>query len=288
MNIFDGLEKFGLSPEGMDNLFSDGKKSEVKPAKESEETKEKLPEEEDFLLEKSVRCIVCDNVFSAKAVKSSKLRRLQPDKDLRPRYQYVDANKYDVISCPYCGYTAMPRYFEHLSPGQIRLIKEEISSKFKPHSTELPATYDYDMALEYYKLALYNTIVKKGSVSEKAYICLKMSWLCRGKAEEFLGRGATEDSQTMQRLRQEEKSYYEQAFEGLQKAVASESFPICGMDQNTMDLLLAEMAYKLEKYETASKLLSRLLVSQSANRNVKDRALDLKQEIIETIHKTTK
>jgi hypothetical protein len=60
------------------------------------------------------------------------------------------------------------------------------------------------------------------------------------------------------------------------------------MDQNTMDLLLAEMAYKLEKYETASKLLSRLLVSQSANRNVKDRALDLKQEIIETIHKTTK
>jgi hypothetical protein len=135
---------------------------------------------------------------------------------------------------------------------------------------------------------LYNAIVKKGSTSEKAYICLKLSWLCRGKAEVFLARGAFEESQTMQRLRQEEQSYYEQAFEGLQKAVSTENFPICGMDQNTMDFLLAQMAFRLGQYELASKLVSRILTSQGAGRNVKDKALDLKQEIIDSIRQTAK
>ena len=64
------------------------------------------------------------------------------------------------------------------------------------------------------------------------------------------------------------------------KAVASESFPICGMDQNTMDILLAQMNTGLGNYEIASKLVSRILVSQTANRKVKDKAHDLKDELV--------
>jgi hypothetical protein len=288
MNIFQGLEKFGLSPKGTENLFSEEKKEAPKKEPEPEEAKEKTPQEEDFLMEKTVRCIACDQTFPVKAVRTSKLRRLEPDKDLRPRYQYIDTNKYDVYSCPHCGYTALGRYFDHISTAQIHLIQAEITANFKPSEGELPPTYDYDTAMEYYKLALYNAIVKKGSTSEKAYICLKLSWLCRGKAEVFLARGAFEESQTMQRLRQEEQSYYEQAFEGLQKAVATENFPICGMDQNTMDYLLAQMAFRLGQYELSSKLVSRILTSQGAGRNVKDKALDLKQEIIDSIRNTAK
>lgn len=282
MGIFEGLEKYGLDLDGMGNLFAEEgatkKTAEVKQV--TEEAKE-----EDFLLDKSVTCVVCDNTFITKALKSSKLRRMEPDKDLRPRYQYVDSLKYDVISCPYCGYTGMSRYFTHLSSLQIRLIKEGVCSKFKPTSTEVPATYDYDVAIERYKLSLYNTVVKKGKTSEKAYTCLKMSWLCRGQIEELMSKGAMEDSETIRKWRTQEKYYYEQAYEGLIKSVASESFPICGMDQNTMDLLLAEMAARLEKYEMASKLVSRLLLSQNVNRNIKDKALELKQEIIEQLKK---
>ena len=40
--------------------------------------------------------------------------------------------------------------------------------------------YSYEKAIERYKLALYNTLVKKGKNSEKAYECLKISWLYRG------------------------------------------------------------------------------------------------------------
>lgn len=285
MNIFEGLEKFGLSSGQMDDLFSDDKQETRNGRRPQEEAAKevKAPEEEDFLFEKSIRCVVCDNVFATKAIKSSKLRRLGADKDLRPKYQSIDANKYDVVSCPYCGYTALSRYFDHLSTLQIRLIREGVANNFKPSPSELPAVYDYDMALDRYKLALYNTVVKKGSVSEKAFICLKLSWLCRGKGEEILSKGATEDSEAFRQNYEEEMSYYEQAYEGMMKAVASESFPICGMDQYTMDFLLAQMAFKLEKYDMSSKLVSRLLTSQGANRNIKDRALDLKQEIIQVI-----
>ena len=75
-------------------------------------------------------------------------------------------------------------------------------------------------------------------------------------------------------------TYYAQAYDGLVKAIASETFPICGMDQNTMDLLLAEMAFALGKYEESYRFLSRLLTSRSAGSNIKNRGLDLKEEIV--------
>ena len=81
----------------------------------------------------------------------------------------------------------MNRYFEHVTSGQIKLIKEQVCANFKPTGSDEPAVLDYDQAIERYKLALFNTIVKKGKTSEKAYSCLKLSWLYRGKAEELKG-----------------------------------------------------------------------------------------------------
>ena len=72
---------------------------------------------------------------------------------------YIDSLKYFVPSCPNCGYSAMFRYFEHLSSVQIKLIKEKICANFKPTGEE-PAVYDYDTAINRYKLALFNTLVK--------------------------------------------------------------------------------------------------------------------------------
>ena len=43
------------------------------------------------------------------------------------------------------------------------------------------------------------------------------------------------------------------------RAVATEHFPICGMNQDTVDLLLAQMNYKLDHWDVASKLIARCL-----------------------------
>ena len=68
------------------------------------------------------------------------------------------------------------------------------------------------------------------------------------------------------------------------KAIASESFPMCGMEESTVNILLANMAFKLEKYDVSSKLVSAILTSRVASRSVKDRAMTLKEEIIKKLH----
>ena len=205
MNLFKGLEKFGLKTEGTENLFEEEKRTNA--STEQGEAKEEIPSEESFLLEKSVRCTVCDKVFKTKMIKNGRVKRLEPDFDLRPRFMYIDTLKYDVASCPNCGYTAMNRYFEHLSSVQIKLIKEKICANFKPTGEE-PAVYDYDTAINRYKLALFNTLVKKGKASEKAYTCLKISWLYRGKLEGMDEKDASLEQERRECLEQQEAEYF--------------------------------------------------------------------------------
>lgn len=282
MNLLEGLEKFGLDKMDTEHIFEEEKK-EVAPAKPQATVKEEVHFEKEFLLEKSIRCPVCDTVFKTKMVKTGRVKRLEPDFDLRPRFQYIDTNKYDVSSCPKCGYTAMNRYFSHLSSGQIKMIDEGVRRKFKQTNLVEPEEYSYEEAIERYKLALYNTLVKKGKASEKAFECLKISWLYRGRKEELMA-SADKDANMITESQKEETLYYEQAYDGFLKAIASESFPMCGMEESTINLLVASMAFQLKKYDIASRFVSLVLTSHAAGRSAKERAMDLKENIIKQLH----
>lgn len=278
MNLFSGLEKFGLKSAESMQLFEEEQKETGKKG-ENKSTEEKIPTEEEFILEKTVRCKVCDNVFKTKMVKNGRVKRLEPDRDLRPRFQYIDTLKYDITSCPACGYTAMNRYYDQLFSAQAKLIREQISSQF--HKTAEPETaiYSYDMAIDRYKLSLVNTVVKKGKASEKAYTCLKLAWLLRGKAA-TMAENTPEEKAAKAECQKEEEAFYQQAFEGFMKATSQEMYPMCGMEQSTVDYLLAYMAYHFKKYEIASKFLASVLTAPAASRRMKDMALELKEDII--------
>lgn len=279
MNLFAGLEQFGIKAEDTKSLFEEEKKPTVQAADGS--VQEEIPTEDSFLIEKAIRCAVCDKVFKTKMVKSGRVKRLEPDFDLRPRFQYIDTLKYDVVSCPSCGYTAMSRYFDHLSSMQLKLIKEQVCKNFKPTGPE-PAVFDYDYAINRYKLSLFNTLVKKGKTSEKAYTCLKIAWLYRGKYE-TLDPENKELEQERNECKEQEEAFYQQAYEGFSKAVSTEMFPICGMDQTTMDYLLAVMASHFKKYDVASKCISNILTAPAASKKMKDRAYDLKEKLVSEI-----
>lgn len=276
MNLFEGLEKFGIKSEETDNLFAEEKKTA--DADGGGAKKESAPTEESLLLEKAVRCAVCDQVFKTKMVKSGRIKRLEPDLDLRPRFQYIDTLKYDVTSCPFCGYTAMNRYFEHLSSAQMKLIRETVCANFQTAIADEPEVYDYDTAIGRYKLALFNTVAKKGKTSEKAYACLKIAWLYRGKGE-TLPADATEKERAD--CKTQEEAFYNQAYEGFVKAVSTENFPMCGMDQTTVDYLLAVMAQHFKRYDMASKCISRIMGSTTASKKMKDKAYELKEKILQ-------
>lgn len=280
-----GLEKFGLGKVKLDDIFEEGEKKAEQPREAVVEEQPVKPahDEIEFLLPKACKCPVCDTSFRTRQVKTGRARRMQPDFDLRPRFHDIDTNKYDVTACPKCGYAALNRNFEHISPGQIKLVRQQVSSKFRPSGPVNPneplEPYTYQEAIERYQLALFCTVAKKGKTSEKAYILLKLAWLNRGLAEMLEEKGESGSEEYVE-AREQEAAYYAEAFDGMVKAVASENFPMCGMDESTVNILMAGMAFKLEKYDVASKLVSTVIVSRTAPSAAKERAQNLKEEIL--------
>lgn len=278
--LLSGLEGFGLGNlEGME-LFAEPEEESKNGPKKAEAV---IVKETDFLFDKSFTCPVCDKEFKSKTVKSGKARLIGTDKDLRPKYQDIDVLKYDVLVCPRCGYATLSRYFKFITAHQRKSIKELISKSYK--SKEITTdTYSYEDALERYKLALANAIVKQAKASEKAYICLKASWLLRGKGESM---NPTEENYAEKKKANEteELEFLKNAFDGFLAARQTESFPMCGMDEVTVDYLIATMALTFKQYDVVSKLVSSILLSSTANARMKDRTRDLKEEVLKAIKK---
>lgn len=271
--LLSGLESFGLGGlEGM-SLFEDEKKKQLERAA-AKAAEVPVLTEKDFLLDKTTTCPLCSCEFKARMVKGGKAKLVGTDMDLRPRYQELDIVKYDVVSCPECGYTALSRYFPTLLQIQGKRIKEKISVNFRPKK-EYPETFTYDEAIERYKLALVNSIVKGAKDSEKAYICLKASWVVRGKADE-LGEGHADYAKT----KAVEAEFTKNAFEGFVSAVQKESFPMCGMDEITVDYLIAVLGMMTNHFDITQKMIATILQSTNANPRMKDRARDLKEELL--------
>jgi len=267
----------GLAGLGLDNL-ADMDLYE-KPQTETAEAKSAVVkvEEKDFIYDKTFTCPVCDATFTAKIMKSGKAKLIGTDDDMRPRYEGIDAVKYDVQLCPQCGYGALTRFFPHVTGGQARLIRENISKKVRLHPYE-GEIYTYEEALERYQLALANAVVKRSRASEKAYICLKSAWLLRGQAEELLEKG--DNAQDMDALKEREEEYLLNAYNGFVEARQAEPFPMCGMDEITVDYLLAQLAAHFKKYDVASKLVASILTSPSANTRMKEKVRMLKDQIL--------
>ena len=275
-NLFSGMEAFGLGKisKNIDIYEDKDSKAEKKQKKESERPQMK---EEDVLFDKTMVCPVCDGEIKVKTVKTGKVKLLEMDTDLRPKYQLVDTLKYDAIVCPHCGYASLRRFFESVTKVQTRLIKENISANFKGIA-EPAATYSYDDAINRHKLALLSSIVKKAKVSEKAYICLKIAWLLRGKRESYLENETTSE-EVVEKLLSEEQEFIQKSYDGFREAFTKENFPICGMDEMTCTYLVADLAIRCKDYDEAGRYISSILVSRSANDRIKDKARALKEII---------
>lgn len=277
--LLSGLGQFGLGNlENMDLYEVSQKEEEIK---KGEIKKEVVVQEQDFLFDKTFTCPICDHEFKSRTVKIGKAKLVGTDMDLRPKYEQVDLLKYDIIMCPKCGYAALSRYFKFLTSPQAKRIKEMISKNFKPVTTH-NEIYTYDEALERYKLTLANAIVKMAKPSEKAYICLKTAWLLRGKAES-LDKADAEYETKKKQIEEEEKKFLKNALDGFIAARQSESFPMCGMDEATVDYVISVTAIKFEQYDVASKLISQIIASSATNPRMKDKARDLKEQILKEI-----
>lgn len=273
-SLFSGLEAFGLGKLSDMNVYENGDDSNKKtPMRDTREVK--IIQESEIIFDKTFTCPVCDNDFKAKTVKTGKVKLISADTDLRPKYQYVDSLKYDAIVCPHCGYSALKRFFNYMTVKQAKLIMENISSHFRGLNQE-GETLSYDEAIARHKLALVSSIVKQAKASEKAYTCLKTAWVIRGEAE-ALATEQPKNESDIQALVKEEKEFLSKAYEGFTEAFIKENFPMCGMDEITITYLLADLARRTDKYDEASRWISKVLISRDANDRIKEKARELKE-----------
>lgn len=241
----------------------------------SSSTEIKRDNEAEYLLKKTYTCPICDKTFKALTVKAARPRLIRRDMDMRPVYQHIDVVKYDSIVCENCGYAALSQYFGRLSETQVRTIRNEVGQKFQGIEPAGQA-YTYSEAVLRHKLALANAIVKKGKMSERAYICLKIAWLYRGEREM-----ESENEEKRKKVYNLEIEYIKKALHGFQEAGMNETFPIAGMDEWTFDFLLAELSIECNEPNDALKLLSNIIVSKNAPDRVKDRARELRDYLHE-------
>ena len=127
---------------------------------------------------------------------------------------------------------------------------------------------------------LVNTVVKRAKASEKAYTCLKLAWLLRGKSE-TLPADTPNLAKVKKELAAQEKEYIANAYEGFMDAFSKEQFPMCGMDEITMTYLVADLGRQIGKYDEALRMVARVLMSKNASDRIKQKTIDLKELIRE-------
>lgn len=282
-DIFADFGSLGLGDLSSEDLYKEPEKP-VKP-REAPVIKEMEPiGEKDVLFDKSYTCPVCDETFKNKTIRTGKNRLLRIERDLRQVYTPVDQVKYDVVACPYCGYAALGRYFGTPTRMQVENVRKTICANYRPQKWG-EEYYTYEDARKRYQLALANAMAKMAKSSEKAYICLKTAWVLRGERD-ALDKEMPDYEQAKKENEDMEAQYLQQAFGGFVQARMKETYPMCGMDEPTMDYLLAALAYEVGDLQTASKMISTVLTSRSASSHIKDKTRDLKEEIVQAVKKS--
>lgn len=281
-DLLEGLEGLGLDKLKPEDLYSEKGTKKPKQIKKTVE----MPKEDFYIFDKTYTCPNCDEEFKNKTVKNGKAKLIGTDVDLRPRHEGIDMSKYEVIVCPICGYAALTRYFDYISVKQSKMIKEKISNAFRGVTYKDPI-FSYKEALERYKLALANAIVKQARASEKAYICLRTAWLLRGMGEDL---SITEEKyeERLKEIQQKEMDYLVNSLEGFKKARSEENYPMCGMDEVTIDYIIAALAMKVGQLELSSKLISEILMNSSSNARMKERVRALKELVIAELEERKK
>lgn len=186
------------------------------------------------LFDKTIDCPSCSLSFTTKKVRISKLRLLKRDEDFLNYYNDINPINYTVFVCPNCGYAATDIKFDNISIEGIKIIKNNISTRWIKR--DFGGIRDTDDAIETYKLALLQGTMLGFKKLELANICLNIGWLYRIKEDKI-----------------EEIRFLTLAREQFVEAYNNESLKGSNMDDSKITYLIAELSRRVnEKEESLS------------------------------------
>ncbi|MCR5527523.1 MAG: DUF2225 domain-containing protein [Lachnospiraceae bacterium] len=243
--------------------------------------KEAVPEirakEAEYLIDRSYDCPICGAKFKSRGSKA-RVRMSRQDDDLRPVYDQIDPMKYQVILCPECGYAAHEKYFKEIYDAQKKSITQGIGAGFSYTMPEGPFTYE-DAIVRYKQAIKCMEFKEKIKDSEVAYTYLRYGWTLRGKLES-LDPNAADYAEKLKATKKEENLAIAHAYKGFYEALQKEDFPVAGMDQMTLTFLVAVLSVRFGKLDAASRMIAQIITSPEANSRLKDKARDMKEEIL--------
>lgn len=236
---------------------------------------EATAKEKSLLLDRRYTCPICDKQIRAKSVKSNSAKFVDTLVDLRPIHNNINVTKYDAVCCPNCGFSALTKNFATPTSIQRKLIREKIQANYKSHDEVECDIYTTEAAISRMKMVLLCTVTKGGKESEIGNVCVKISWLYQSLAEEVADDDPNAEEKRAAYIKEADNAAIN-AYEHLSKARMMEDFPIAGMNETTLDYLLAYYAYKKGEYQTCMQYLSGVVSSRNTTPRLKDKSLELK------------
>ncbi len=215
-----------------------------------------------FIIEQGALCPVCDEWFHNPAIKSNTTRLLSSEEDLKPNYSGVEHTSYDIVHCPCCGYTSLSSTFFKIKPNKAKKLYEHLKNRF--NKTTFNKNITIEDAIKKFKLALYCCELKSAPSSEIGFVALKISWLYRSLENYYMADIAT-------RL----------AYDKLTKAESEEFESYMGIRPEVNDYLLAELARRTGNTSDARRRVGRLIQNKNVSHNIKRRAENLKELLLE-------
>lgn len=198
------------------------------------------------LYDKKIKCPVCNNQFTTKKVRTSKLKLIKRDADFLSYYEGENPLFYNVFVCPNCGYAALDEKFNKIKPREKEKIKNTISIKWNERNFSDKRTVDE--AIDTYKLALLSGEILEYSKYDLGNICLRLCWLNKIK----------EDKEEEDRFAILARDLYRQAY-------TTESI---NMGTTTLSYLIGELSRQIGDREEALNWFNTTLRSPDIKENV--------------------
>jgi len=88
----------------------------------------------DLIYPKKFDCPLCEQTFTAIAVRTTRLKMIDRDKDFRNRFDGIDTVYHEVITCPHCCFSGFEPNFKDLISSRLEHNRDKIA-KYKAHLT---------------------------------------------------------------------------------------------------------------------------------------------------------
>lgn len=215
----------------------------------------------DYYIIRETTCPNCEENFKYVAIRTRRIRFKTSHQSLRPEYYNEEPLLHDVMFCPNCGYARLKSKFDSLRDTQKEIFQEEVGNKFKKQENILNITIE--QAILRYKFAIVSAKIMNFPPSEIAMVYYKLSWLYE------ISRNTNGYLDSIKNA----LNYFE-------KSLLEETFPVMSMDIHTVEYIMAYIFKVLGDDRSCIRYCSEIVISDNANDRIKNRAIDLKNELL--------